>query len=73
MEEEPPWSVQPLATIDKKPTAALTRPSALGMSDPEVKPLEILETPEFISFLKFFQGMNGTLTTLSKVSTMSEV
>ena len=33
-----------------------TRPSALGMSDPGVDPLEILEVPEFISFLKFFEG-----------------
>ena len=37
-----------------------TRPSALGMSDPGVEPLEILGIPEFISFLKFFEGMKGT-------------
>ena len=42
-----------------------TRPSALGMSDPGVEPLGILETPEFISFLNFFEGMNGTLVDLS--------
>jgi len=33
-----------------------TRPSALGMSDPGVDFLEILEVPEFISFLKFLEG-----------------
>ena len=34
----------------------ITRPSALGMSDPGVDLLEILEVPDIISFLKFLEG-----------------
>ena len=41
-----------------------TRPSALGMSNPGVDPLEILEVPEFIGFLKFLEGDELDLTNL---------
>ena len=44
--------------------ANATRPSALGMSDPGVDPLEILEVPELICFLKFLEGDELDLTNL---------
>ena len=36
-----------------------TRPSALGISDPVMEPLENLGTPEFPRILKTFEGHEG--------------
>ena len=37
-----------------------TRPSALGMSDPVMEFLEILETQEFPNIFKILKGTEGT-------------
>ena len=37
----------------------MTKKSTLGMSDPRVEPLEILEIPEFVKFLKLFERDEG--------------
>ena len=47
---------EPMKSTQTLEIVLQTRPSALGMSDPGVDPLEILEVPEFISFLKFLEG-----------------
>ena len=41
-------------------TAFETRPSALGMSDPVMEFLEILETQEFPNIFKILKGTEGT-------------
>ena len=45
-----------LPQIFKNPAPIKTRPSALGMSDPVMESLEILETQEFPNILKILKG-----------------